>query len=88
MIVTSYPSPTRPPSTMPEAIGSAVTASKNAGFHHLITNYRPWYKNPRQFPLSDLRKAQSHFSKDRYSPTESLRRAFVCQSHPSKVSDS
>ena len=89
--VTSYPSPnTRPspPWTMPVAIGPAVTTSKSAGFHHLITNSRPWYKNSRQFPLSDLSKTQSHFSKDRYSPTKSLRRASVWSIHISKVSNS
>ena len=56
---------------------AAVAVSKGAGFHHLITNSRPWYKNPRQLSLSDLRKTQSQF-KDRHSPTESLHRASVC----------
>jgi len=34
------------------AIGPAVTASKGAGFHHLIENSRPWYKNTRIIQLN------------------------------------
>ena len=56
--------------------GPAITTSKSAGFHHLITDSRPWYKNPRQFPLSVLSESQTHL-KDRYSQTEFLHRAFV-----------
>ena len=73
MIVNSYPPPL-PPWTM--GFGPAITTSKSAGFHHLITDSRPWYKNPRQFPLSVLSESQTHL-KDRYSPTELLYRAFV-----------
>ena len=55
MVVTSLlltlPLP-RPPWTM--GIGPAVTASKGAGYHHLIDNSRPWYKNTRQFPLHHI----------------------------------
>ena len=32
-------------------VGLAGIASKDAGFHHLITSARPWYKNPRLFFL-------------------------------------
>ena len=74
-----------PPWTM--SVGHAGTVSKDTSFHHLITNSRPWYMNPRQFPLSPLCKSQTHL-KDRYSRTEFLRRAFVCQSQHSKSFDS
>ena len=66
------------------SVDPAGTASKDAGFHHLVTNSRPWYKNPRQFPLSDLSRSKIYL-KDRYSSTESLRRAFVCQLQLSKI---
>ena len=52
---------TPPPWTIMSAGPTTGKASKDAGFHHLITNSRPWYKNPRQFPLSDLKKSPNSF---------------------------
>ena len=49
------------PWTIMSAGPTTGKASKDAGFHHLITNSRPWYKNPRQFPLSDLKKSPNSF---------------------------
>ena len=65
------------------SVGPLGTVSKDAGFHHLITNSWPWYKNWCEFPLSNPRKLQTHL-KDRYSRSEFLRCTFVRQFQHSK----
>ena len=57
--------------------GPAVTSSNSAGFHHLITDSRPWYKNMRQFPHWSLANTNS-FEEYRYPTTEPFNRASVC----------
>ena len=77
-----------PPSSLasvfhPWVLVLLFASSKSVGFHHLITESRPWYKNPRQFSHWTL-ETQTYL-KNGYSPAESFHCAFVCHFSLSKV---